>query len=66
MDRNGLKWFEKKWFVNLAVKKRLTISFLFLAVIAAAIGIAGILFSLSANVPNAGIFAGVIGHGILI
>ncbi len=61
MDQNGLKWFEKKWFVNLKIKKRLTVSFLFLAAIAAAIGIAGIVFSLSAHVPNAGIFAVIIG-----
>ena len=42
MNENGLMWFEKKWFVNLKVRKRLSISFLFLAMIAAGMGIAGI------------------------
>lgn len=61
MNDNGLKWFEKKWFVNLKIKTRLTASFLFIAIIAAAIGVAGILFSFLGNVQHAVTFAIIIG-----
>lgn len=56
-----LKWFEKKWFVNLKIKTRLTLSFLLVAALAAAIGVAAILFSLRANIPNAVPFSVIIG-----
>lgn len=61
MNKDGLKWFEKKWFVNLKIKTRLTLSFLFLAVPAAAVGAAGILFSLWGNVPHSVTFAVIVG-----
>lgn len=56
-----MKWFERKWFVNLKIKTRLTLSFLLVAVLAAAIGVAAILFSLHANIPNAVPFSVIIG-----
>ena len=58
---DGLKWFEKRWFVNLKIKTRLKICFLAVAVIAAAIGVASILFVISNRVPHREIFAAVIG-----
>jgi len=58
---NNLKWFEKKWFVNLKIKTRIKICFLFIAVIAAAIGVAAILFIFFNKVPQWQIFAIVIG-----
>ncbi len=58
---DGMRWFEKKWFVNLKITKRLRISFLFLGLIAAAIGVSSILFVLSAGVPNSQLFIIIIG-----
>lgn len=56
-----VKWFERKWFVNLKIKTRLTLSFLLVGVLAAVIGVAAILFSLRANIPNAVPFSVIIG-----
>lgn len=61
MNMNELKWFEKKWFVNLKIRTRLNISFLFIAIIAASVGVASILFSMWGNVPHAMTFAVIIG-----
>jgi methyl-accepting chemotaxis protein len=61
MSKDELKWFEQKWFVNLKIRTRLTLSFLFIAIPAAAIGAAGILFSLWGNIPHAAAFAVIIG-----
>ena len=61
-----LKWFEKKWFVNLKIKTRLTICFLFLAVITAAVGAAGIYMAFSTGMPNALIYAIIIGAVCII
>ena len=58
---NGLKWFEKKWFVNLKIKTRLRICFLAVAVIAAALGVASIFFVYFNRVPHWQIFTIVIG-----
>ena len=56
-----IKWFEKKWFVNLKIGRRLNISFLFIAVITAALGVAGIVYVLSVNTPHASMVAIIIG-----
>lgn len=58
---NGMKWFEKKWFVNLKIETRLKICFLFVAIIAAALGLASILFVYINNIPHWPIFAIIIG-----
>jgi methyl-accepting chemotaxis protein len=59
--KEDLKWFERKWFVNLKLKTRLTLSFLLVGVLAAAISVAAILFVLRANIPNAVPFSVIIG-----
>ncbi len=61
-----MKWFEKKWFVNLKIRTRLTICFLFVALIGAAIGVAGILFVLPQNVHHSQTFVIVIGAASLL
>ena len=62
-----MKWFEKKWFVNLKLQARLNISFLSVAVIAVASDVAGIVFLLSLKAPHAyAIIIGVIAIFIII
>ena len=56
-----IKWFERKWVVNLKIKKRLSISFLFIAVLTAVSGVAGIIYVLSVNTPHAQMVAVIIG-----
>ena len=46
MENNGLKWFEKKWFVNLKIRARLNFSFLLVAILAVIMGAAGIVLAL--------------------
>ena len=52
-----MKWFEKKWFVNLKTGTRQRICFLFIAVIAAIIGVTAAIIFLSLKVPNALVYA---------
>lgn len=52
-----MKWFEKKWFVNLRTGTRQRLCFLFVAVIAAVIGVAAAIVILSAKGPNAPVYA---------
>ncbi len=61
-----MKWFEKKWFVNLKIRTRLTICFLFFAVITAAVGAVGIHIAFSANLSNALTYAIIIGAVCLL
>jgi methyl-accepting chemotaxis protein len=56
-----MKWFERQWFVNLKIRTRLNLCFLFIAVMTAAVGTAAILFVTSANVPHAQTFCIIIG-----
>ncbi len=50
-----------KWFVNLKIRTRLNICFLFIGIIAAAIGAAGIITVVSSNIPHRQTFSIIIG-----
>ena len=56
-----LKWFEKKWFVNLKIKTRLTICFLLIAAITTIVGIGGTLYFALTKMPHWPTFAITIG-----
>lgn len=58
---NNVRWFEKKWFVNLKTGTRQRLSFLFIAAISTVIGFAAVLIILSANIPSAQTYAVIIG-----
>lgn len=53
----SIKWFEKQWFVNLKTGTRQRLCFLFIAFIAAAIGITAAFIILSAEIPNGQTYA---------
>ena len=55
-----IKWFERKWFVNLKIRTRYNLCFLFVAVIGAATGAAGIVYALSFQGQKAQLFAVII------
>jgi hypothetical protein len=61
-----MKWFEKKWFVNLKVGTRQRLCFLIISIITAAVGAAAILIMLSAKVPNAQLYSTIIGGVCLL
>jgi len=61
-----LKWFEKKWFVNLKIKTRLTACFLLIAAITTVVGVGGMLYVILAKVPHWPIFVIVIGAVCII
>ena len=67
MNKSELKWFEKKWFVNLKVRQRLNFSFLIIAILAVAVEVGEILFFSSKNAQqHITIFAVIIGVLALI
>ena len=52
MKEKELKWFEKRWFVDLKIKTRLNLCFLLLAAITTIAGICGALYLALNKVPN--------------
>ena len=52
MKDKELKWFEKRWFVDLKIKTRLNLCFLLLAAITTIAGICGALYLALNKVPN--------------
>ena len=44
MKEKELKWFEKKWFVNLKIRTRLNLCFLLIAAITTIAGVVGALY----------------------
>ncbi len=63
---NGLKWFEKKWFVNLKTRTRLTMCFLFMVLIPLLLSVAGIIIVFSARLPNAILLSVIIGAAFVL
>ena len=61
-----LKWFEKKWFVDLKIRTRLTLCNLFLAIIPLAMAAAGILYVFSAKLPSALLLTIIIGAACVL
>ena len=61
MKEKELKWFEKKWFVNLKIRTRLNLCFLLIAAITTIAGVVGALYFALNNTPNWLMFVIIIG-----